>query len=216
MKNAIAIAIAAGLTTAASAEVITSWVNFGQSGDQAASPVGTTAANVTGIELTRGPGLNPSGAGNSFSSSGWSVDQSEDYITFGFTVDAGFSVDLETFWVGARSSNTGPGFLGLFYSGDGFTDALFTFAQDGTNFNNAIVDLSALTGLTGTVEFRIAALNDISANGGTLSSGGTFRVGDHFLDGNFSEMRFEGTVVPAPGAFALIGLGGLVAGRRRR
>ena len=216
MKNAIAIAIVAGLTTAASAEVITSWVNFGQPGDQAASPVGTEADNVTGIELTRGPGLNPSGASNSFSASGWSTDQSEDYFSFGFTVASGFEVDLDTFWVGARSSNTGPGFLGLYYSGDGFTNVLHTFVQDGTNFNNAIVDLSSLTGLTGTVEFRIAVLNDISANGGTLAGTGTFRVGDHFDSGNFTEMRFEGTVVPAPGALALIGLGGLVAGRRRR
>ncbi|MCC5821821.1 MAG: PEP-CTERM sorting domain-containing protein [Phycisphaerales bacterium] len=216
MKNALAIALVAGMTTAASAEVITSWVTFGQPGNQVSTPVGTQADNVTGIELTRGPGLNATAANNSFSSSGWTTDQAQDYYSFGFTVDSGFEVNLDTFWVGTRSSGTGPGFLGLYYSGDGFTGLLHTFVQDGTNFNNSIVDLSGLTGLTGTVEFRIAMLNDISANGGTVGAGGTFRVGDHFADGNFTEMRFEGTVIPAPGALALIGLGGLVAGRRRR
>lgn len=220
MKTITAIALVAGLATAASAQdVITSWVNFGQTGDQASSAVGTAAANVTGIELTRGSGLNPSAAGNSFSSSGWDQgdgDDANDYFSFGFTVADGFSVNLESFWVGARSSNTGPGFLGLYSSVDGFTTNLFTFTQSGTAFNNAIADVSGLTGLTGTVEFRVLALNNISANGGTVGSGGTFRFGDHFDGTNFTEMRFEGTVVPAPGAMALLGLGGLVATRRRR
>jgi MYXO-CTERM domain-containing protein len=219
MKTITAIALVAGLATAASADVITSWVNFGQTGDQASSAVGTQAANVTGVALTRGSGLNPSAAGNSFSSSGWDQgdgDDANDYFSFGFTVADGFSVNLESFWVGARSSNTGPGFLGLFSSVDGFSTNLFTFTQSGTAFNNAIADVSALSGLTGTVEFRVLALNNISANGGTVGSGGTFRFGDHFDGTNFTEMRFEGTVVPAPGAMALLGLGGLVATRRRR
>lgn len=217
MKTITAIALAAGLASAASAEVITSWVNFGQPGDQFSSPVGATAANVTGTELTRGPGLTASAAGNSFSASGWST-ASDDYFSFGFTVADGYAVNLESFWVGARSSNTGPGFLGLFSSADGFTTNLFTFVQNGTNFNNVVVDLSALTGLTGEVEFRIMAINDVSANGGTIAAGGTFRVGDHSDGANFTEMRFEGSVVPvpAPGALALLGLGGLVTTRRRR
>ncbi len=219
MKTVTAIALVAGLATAASADVITSWVNFGQPGNQASSAVGTSAANVTGIELTRGSGLGLSTANNSFSSNGWDRgdgDDADDYFSFGFTVADGFSVNLESFWVGARSSGTGPGFLGLFYSVDGFSTNLFTFTQNGTAFNNVIADMSALTGLTGTVEFRVMALNDISAGGGVIGSGGTFRFGDHFDGANFTEMRFEGTVVPAPGAMALLGLGGLVATRRRR
>jgi MYXO-CTERM domain-containing protein len=219
MKTITAIALVAGLATAASADVITSWVNFGQPGNQDSSAVGTAAANVSGIALTRGSGLSASSANNSFSSSGWDQgdgDDANDYFSFGFTVADGFSVNLESFWVGARASNTGPGFLGLYSSVDGFSTNLFTFTQSGTNFNNVIADVSALTGLTGTVEFRVLALNDISANGGTVASGGTFRFGDHFDGTNFTEMRFEGTVVPAPGAMALLGLGGLVATRRRR
>lgn len=215
MKTITAIALVAGLATAASAEVITSWVNFGQPGDQASSAVGTAAANVSGIELTRGAGLTPTAAGNSFSASGWSTD-ANDYFSFGFTVADGYAVNLSSLWIGTRSSNTGPGFLGLFYSVDGFASSMHTFVQVGTAFNNAVIDLSDLTGLTGTVEFRIAALNNTSANGGSIAAAGTFRVGDHSDGANFTEMRFEGSVVPAPGAMALLGLGGLVAVRRRR
>lgn len=216
MKKTIALVLVAGLTTAASAEVITSYTLFGTPGNQAFQAPGTVAANVAGLNLTRGPGLTASAANNSFSSSGWSADASQDYYSFGFTVDAGFSVVLDNLWIGTRSSNTGPGFMGLFVSTDGFANSVFTFVQVGTDFTNSIVDLSGLGALSGTVEFRIAALNNVAANGGTIASGGTFRVGDHFADGVFSEMRFEGTVIPAPGAMALLGLGGLVATRRRR
>lgn len=216
MKHTLALALVAGLTTAASAEVVTSYALFGTPGNQAFQAPGTVAANVAGLNLTRGPGLTATAANNSFSSSGWSTDASQDYYSFGFTVDAGFSVVLDNLWIGTRSSGTGPGFMGLFVSTDGFASSLFTFVQVGTAFTNSIVDLSGLGALTGTVEFRLAMLNDVSANGGTVAGTGTFRVGDHFDGTNFSEMRFEGTVIPAPGALALLGLGGLVAGRRRR
>jgi uncharacterized protein (TIGR03382 family) len=218
MKNMTAIALVAGLATAASAEVITSWANFGQPGDQPFSPVSVQADNITGLNLTRGPGLTGNAGGNSLNSAGWSSDASQDYLSFGFTVADGYTVDLDTLWFGTRSSGTGPGFLGIFVSTDGFSSSVYEFANVGTAFTNAIADMSALTGLTGTVEFRISALNDISAGGGSIGSAGTFRVGDHFDGSVFSEMRFEGSVnvIPAPGAMALLGLGGLVATRRRR
>lgn len=219
MKNAFALAalVAVAGSAAASNEVITSWVNFGQPGNQGSSAVGTQAANVVGNVLTRGSGLTPSAAGNSLSASGWQFSDANDYFTFGFTVDAGYSVDLSQLWLGSRSSGTGPGLLGLFYSGDGFSTSLHTFNQaPGSNFVNSIIDLSSLTGLTGTVEFRIQMIQDVSASGGAVGSAGTFRVGDHFDGANFTEMRFVGKVVPAPASIALVGLGGLVATRRRR
>ena len=217
MRTFAAAAVLATVAGTASADVITSWVNFGQPGDQAASPVNVEATNVTGIDMTRGAGLGANAGGNSLNSNGWDGLDADDYISFGFTVDAGYSVDLDTFWFGSRSSNSGPGDMGVFYSVDGFTTPIYTFTQSGTNFNNAIADVSALTGLTGTVEFRIAALSDTRADGGTgISGSGTFRVGDHFDGSNFTEVRFEGTVVPAPASAALLGLGGLVAVRRRR
>lgn len=216
MRTFAAAAVLVITAGTASADVITSWVNFGQTGDQAFSPVGTEAANVTGSVLTRGVGLNPSGAGNSISANGWDDLSADDYFTFGFTVDAGYSVDLDTLWFGSRSSGSGPGFLSVYTSLDGFTTPVYSFAQVGTAFNNNIADLSSLTGLTGSVEFRILADNGTSASGGTIGSGGTFRLGDHYDGSDYTEFRFEGTVVPAPASAALLGLGGLVAARRRR
>jgi len=207
-----------GFAGAANANAqIAAWGQFGQPGDQAFTAPTATAANVTGLDMTRGPGLNPNAGSNSLNSSGWDgPDPANDFVSFGFSVDAGFSVDLDSLIIGTRASNSGPGNLGLFYSGDGFSNNLFTFTQSGTNFLNSIIDLSSLNGLVGTIEFRIRALDDTRADGGTgISSAGTFRVVD-FFDGDFTDTQFTGTVVPTPGAVGLFGLAGLVATRRRR
>lgn len=219
MKNVITAAALVAIAGAASAgtETIAAWDMFGQPGDQAFTAATSSAANVTGDNMARGAGLAGNAGANSLNSNGWDGLDADDYVTFGFTVGAGFSVDLESLIIGTRSSNSGPGDLGLFYSGDGFSSSLFTFTQSGTNFLNSVVDLSGLTGLTGAVEFRIAALSDTRADGGTgISSQGTFRVVDFFDNGDFIDTQFTGTVVPTPGAIALFGAAGLAAARRRR
>lgn len=217
-KCIILAAVAAGAATGvAGANVIVSYVNFGQPGDQITSPTGTVGDNVTDLPLTRGPGLSPNVGSNSLNSSGWDTLSADDYVTFGFTVDAGYWADLDSLWFGSRSSNSGPGELAVFYSGDSFTNPIFSFTQSGTAFGNHIADLSALQGLTGTVEFRIYATSDIRADGTPgISPAGTFRVGDHFDGANFTEFRITGDVIPAPGALALLGIAGLCATRRRR
>lgn len=214
--SAVALIAFAGAACAGS-ETIAAWDMFGQPGDQAASAATAAAANVTGNTMVRGAGLSPNVGGNSFNSAGWNGLDADDYIAFGFTVDAGFEVDLESLIIGSRSSGSGPGQLGLFYSGDGFSSNLYTFNQSGTNFLNAVIDLSALTGLTGNVEFRIRALSDLRADGGTgISAQGTWRIADFFDGSNFTDTQFTGNVVPTPGAIALFGAAGLAASRRRR
>lgn len=209
------IVVLAGAALAAQADVIAEWDLLGTPGDQA-STTGTAAAHVSAIDLTRGAGLGVSAAGNSFSSVGWN-NEAGDYMSFGFNVEAGYSVDLASLYIGTRSSGTGPGMLGLYYSGDGFSSALTTFTQSGTAFLNSIVNLSSLTGLMGSVEFRIYQIGTVSAGGGVTGTSGTFRLTAYFENGQFSRnLGFEGTVSPAPAALSLLGLGGLVASRRRR
>jgi len=216
-KTAIIALVLGAAASAASAQTIVQWDLQGTPGDQAFT-AGAAAAGVTAGNLTRGTGITPTAAANSLSGSNWADLGPNDYFTFGFTADAGNSVDLDELFIGTRSSATGPGTLGLFYSGDGFSTNLFTFLQaPGANFVNSIVDLSALPDLGGSVEFRIRSINGVSAGGGAIGAGGTFRVTGYFVAGGFDRnMQLTGTIVPTPGALALLGLGGLVATRRRR
>ncbi|MDX9910932.1 MAG: PEP-CTERM sorting domain-containing protein [Phycisphaerales bacterium] len=226
MKSAIILAAVAGFAGAAQADLITDWDLLGAVGTEAFVAPNSSAANVSGQNIVRGPGLLGSfTAANGFNTDGWGAAPAAspaldtDYVSFGFDVASGYQVDLTSLAIGTRSSNTGPGSLGLFSSADGFTTNLFTFTQVGTAFNNQIINLSSLTGLTGSVEFRIIQLGNTSANGGTTADGGTFRLTAYFVGSTFDQnINFQGTVsaVPAPGALALLGLGGLVAGRRRR
>ncbi len=55
-----------------------------------------------------------------------------------------------------------PGQPAVYWSGDGFASPVYSFSQSGTDFNNSIADVSALTGLTGSNEFRIYAVNGVS------------------------------------------------------
>jgi hypothetical protein len=170
--------------------------------------------------LARGAGLNATAAANSFSSAGWN-GAATDYYSFGFSLDADFFADLDSLYIGTRSSNTGPGTLGLYWSGDGFSTALTTLSQPGSGFLNSIVDLSALPDLTGDVEFRLVQIGTTSANGGTTSNTGTFRVTGYFENASFDRnLQFTGTVsvIPEPGTVALLLAGlatvGFVARRR--
>ncbi len=212
-----ALAVLAASAGVASASVtISQWDLLNAPGNQVSSP-GIGSANVAAMDLTRGTGLTASAASNSFSASGW-TQQTSDYFSWGFTVDSGFQVNLDKLYIGTRSSNTGPGTMGLYYSGDGFSSLLHTFDQTpGSNFVNSVIDLSALPNLSGTVEFRVGQVGSGAANGGTTSASGTFRFSAYFFNNTFDRnLQFTGDVIPTPGAMALLGLGGLVAGRRRR
>ena len=148
------------------------WDTLGQPGNQATSP-GAGSANVTASSIARGPGLTASAATNSFAASGWNAGE---YFSLGFTVGSGYQVSLASLDIGTRSSTTGPGTMGLYYSGNGYSTALATFNQaPGSNFVNTIVDLSALTNLVGTVEFRIGMIAGAAANGGAVPSAAAAR-----------------------------------------
>lgn len=214
-----AVATTVAFAGAASAQVVADWALFGEPGDQVFTPAASSAANVSGLDMTRGAGLTPNVGNNSLNSRGWNtLDSSVDYVSFGFAVDAGWQVDLSELWMGSNASNTGPGDMGLTYSGDGFSSVLHQWIQP-AGFFNQIIDLSSLSGLTGNVEFRIIALSDTRADGNpdlSIGAGGTFRVGEHFADGNFTNVQFTGSVIPTPGAVALFGLAGVAGLRRRR
>jgi uncharacterized protein (TIGR03382 family) len=217
MKIAVFACALAAVSASASASLIVSWNSTGMAGTEASMPVSGSDANVAGVVMTRGAGLIGNSGGNSLNSAGFN-QASDDFVELGFTVAAGYQVDLTSFTTGTRSSGTGPKFMALYYSGDGFASPLLTIDHaPGANFVNGIYGLS-LTGLTGNVTFRFMQVGNVSANGGTTGANGTWRVGDYSDGANFTDTFFDGRVtqIPTPGALALLGLGGLVAGRRRR
>ena len=226
MKTTMFAALSLGLATSANASLVAGW-NLALCPDGAQTYAATAAAGgVTGMTMTRGAGLGVAFAtqGN-FNAWGWN-QEATDYLSFGFTVANGSSVNLSTLQIGTRSEGGAPGVLALRSSVDGFGSDLFIFNQaatdggvwgPGAGFIFSVIDLSAMTNLTGTVEFRIYQVGNTAANGGTPDPNRHFRLTNYFLGGvDQGDMSFSGTVIPAPGALALLGLGGLVGGRRRR
>jgi MYXO-CTERM domain-containing protein len=226
MKHATLVALSLALATTAHGELIAGWnISAAPGGDPLLAPT-AAAGSVTGMNLTRGTGLTAVNAqSGNFAARGWN-QQASDYLSFGFTIASGSSVNLSSLQIGTRSEGGAPGILALRSSVDGFGSDLFTFNQaatdggewgPGAGFIFSVIDLSALTNLTGTVEFRIYQVGNTAANGGTPDANRHFRLTNYFLGGvDQGDMSFSGAVVPAPGALALLGLGGLVGGRRRR
>ena len=222
MKNIntiLAVGTVAAVCGAAEAAVvkIANWNMAGLAGTES-SAAGTGSASVTALNATRGAGLTGATASNSMNATGWS-GQATDYFSFGFTVASGQSVTLSSLSIGTRASGTGPGTVGLFYSGNNFSSSVTTITQGNGTFVNSVIDLSALGALSGTVEFRLMAIGTNSAGGGTTGSGGSLRMTNYFAGSPSVDQGgffFIGELVPSPGALALLGVAGLVTSRRRK
>lgn len=105
-----------------------------------------------------------------------------------------------------RSTSTGATSSTVSYSTDGvnYTAAsTYSITADST-YRLRTVDLSSI----GAIEFASTVYLKITLSGfSATSSTGNTRVDNILIDGTF---------IPAPGSLALVGLGGLVAARRRR
>jgi hypothetical protein len=217
------------MTSIASAATIVSYNLQGTTGDQAFQAPFVQAANTTGVNLTRGAGLVASAAGNSFSASGFEsavqAPSSNEFFEFGFNVAPGYKVDVSELYVGTRSSNTGPGTIGLYSSVDNFTTPISTWGViPAASFVNQVVNLSSLPDLTGNVRFRFYEVGNAQANNNALAtaSTGTFRVTAYFASGVFDrDFQITGTVNAVPEASSIfmvmiVMTVGVVAVRARR
>jgi endonuclease/exonuclease/phosphatase family metal-dependent hydrolase len=172
------------------------WDFTGEPGNQEFTS-GAGSSNISALNFTRGSALNANTGTNSINSSNWSLSENS-YFSFGLEVEEGFAADLDNLIISSRSSGTGPGNLALRFSGDNFETDLASWSQSGTNFANQTIDLSGLGRLTGKVEFRIYITNTVSAGGGTVASGGTFRVNNSLKDGVSVPVQFNGTLSELP------------------
>jgi hypothetical protein len=214
-KSCSAAVLIGGLmfATTSHAALISQWDMTGQPGTQVTQAASAVATGITNAVLSRGAGIAATAAGNSFNSNGW-TGQATDYASFAFTIGAGQTLTLDSFVVGTQSSATGPGTIGLFYSGDNFATALATVTQGSAILSNNSFVLSSLPALTaGAVEFRLAQIGTLAPNGAATATGGTFRIAD-FATGGDQNVTFNGTLsnaavsaVPLPPALLLLGAG---------
>ena len=172
-----------------------------------------TGSNMRGFHLTAATAWSsPAGNGSqySFSANNWQMgDFFEARLsTLGFS---GVSISFDQ-----TRSSTGPSAFVLFMSVDGGTNwstlLSYTVLQNGLA-PNASWSGTGTRQAAYTVSAAAAAADNqadvifrMTCDATPSSTGGTNRIDNVFI---------EGTVVPAPGALALLGLAGL-AGRRRR
>ena len=227
MKNSVVAVLALAAGSLAQADIIASWsmptaipaATTGTSFNYGAADAGalTTGSMLSGSHaLAATTWSSPSGNGSTYSlsSNNWSVG---DYYQIAVST-ANYS-GISISWDQTRSS-TGPSNFSLTMSTDG-----------GANWSTLVSGYSVIqAGLSGTNTLAWSVANGVQAafnttgaagsgadnkstvlfrlvNNSTVATGGTNRI---------DNIVVSGTQVPAPGALALVGLGGLIAGRRRR
>jgi hypothetical protein len=206
--------------TASYATTIASWDMLGEPGDQLFTS-GAGSLNVTAADMLRGAGLIPNAGDNSLNSRGWASTSAADYVEFGFTVAPGFFVSLDELIIATRSSNTGPGTMGIYTSLDAFTIPIATLVQPGDDFLDSIIDLSGLGPVMGAFTVRLLEIGNTQADAvGATTDAGTFRIVDFLGPSGFVDTQFTGTLqvpVPDPSTLYLLapGLLALVLVRRR-
>ncbi|QKK09781.1 MAG: hypothetical protein HND58_17515 [Planctomycetota bacterium] len=216
MKMSIALIVAAGLATGASAQVITGYdiVDAAESGgggwghtySGTITSTGTDTANSVPFNIA-----NYSNAGSGTLNDGGTNDGTGNAMLFG------------------QTSNTRPS-ITLYLDGTYFIDEITIWGFDGGNSIPGNIDGfdATVNGNTAQVFGTEVATNDlVTALAGSGLDGfaaSSITLNNFVLEGqsgwtevfSISEISIVGRPIPAPGAFALLGLGGLAAARRRR
>ncbi|EIM73808.1 hypothetical protein A3SI_17242 [Nitritalea halalkaliphila LW7] len=146
----------------------------GLSGPTEGPLTGVGAASIDNIRLSRGPGLGAASAPNGFNSTNWNATAGN-FLSLDFEVAEGQALHVRTLTLAGQSSGGGPRDMAIFSSTDGFTTPVATWVQISSAAPQTL-DMSALPPLRGTVSLRIMPTSNVSANGGTVASGGTFRL----------------------------------------
>jgi hypothetical protein len=218
MKTMIAPAVAAALTVAANAALVTQW-NFEAQTLNASTGTGT-ASLVGGVTNTFATGFGGSGT-FALNTTGYAAQSTGDRtrgVQFSSSTSGYDSIVIE--W-NERHSNTAANTVAVFATADGtnWTEVqVFTFTPAASGTGDAWYQRSVTLGAeyanTANFGFRVLAAFDPTAgtylasrSTSTYATTGTLR---------FDDVTINGTLIPAPGALALLGVAGLVGARRRR
>jgi hypothetical protein len=196
----------------------------GQTGSERTLAPSFVAAGLTGVDFTASTALTASAGVNSMNSSGWNLANVN--YSFGFTIQPGEAVTVDQLVLASRSSGTGPGSISLEASVDGAAPIVVaSITQNDTNFNDETLKITPVTA-TSSLTFFFVTANQTSANGNTIGSAGTFRIGDFNPPGTTpTPFTIDGTItpvsaVPEPSALMLATIGlsvvGITARLRKR
>ena len=184
---------------------------------------GTDSDYVEAMGMSMGAGLSRYNYTGYYESKGWGGTDADDYVQMGFTVADGYEVTLESLVIGLRSSNAGPGTMGIYTSLDSYADAVFTYTMPGSTWVNVVIDLSDLGTITDDFTIRFYEIGDTQADlDGSTSNSAYFAISEYYNSGTYTDVQFTGSVaasaVPVPGALWLMitGVLGLVGFSRKR
>lgn len=148
-------------------------------------------SNITGTGICRSASTTES-VGSTYNSRDWTTNTSldvNDYLEWTVTPNSGYQIDFTNMNIRYDRSNTGPNMVDIQVdTGSGFS-SIFTAASVSTSGENNTIDLSSLTGILGTVTFRLYAFYA----GGTT---GTFDIETHSATNR--GVIINGTVSLAP------------------
>jgi hypothetical protein len=217
LRAALFVVAVLGLTgSSARSDTILQQYEFqGQTGSERTLAPSFVTAGLTGVDFTASPALTASAGVNSMNSSGWNLDNVN--YSFGFTIQPGEEVTVDQIILTSRSSATGPGFINLEASVDGAAPTVVaSITQSDTSFNDETLPITPVTA-TSSLTFFFVAANQTSANGNTIGSAGTFRVGDFNPAGTPTPFTIDGTIspvsaVPEPSTLMLATIGLSVVG----
>lgn len=221
----------AWVSGAGAQSVLLEWDMSGVDQSTATLAASVIASNISSSSpsgvLSRGAGaaLPGSTGSNNFGASGFNSTSladaitNGDYYTFSVTAASGFALNLSAIEYNMEITTSGPTNGALFSSVTGFgsANAIATYgistSTGGGDQTVTMTGLTALQGVTGTVEFRIYAW------GGGSGTTDKFR----FRNLSSGDLQISGTVVsspvPEPAAYAALTAGIVLAGvvmRRKR
>lgn len=232
MRTTLSLIAIAGLATVASADIITQW-NFNGVPPDASTSTGSTAPS-TGAGTASAVGGTTASFASGASNGGSSDPTVTDDTGWGLTTFPAAAVGNETagaqFLVSTvgyqnitisydlRHSNTSSRYEQVQYTIDGGTTwtnigAAFDGNAGDTWFNGRSVDLASITGVNENALFGIRVVSTFNGGSAYAASATTYATSGTW---RFDMVTINGTAVPTPGAAALLALGGLAAGRRKR